>query len=609
MANDFSVKEIVRVLGEFSQIFPVLFFKQPKDSLKQSLGSKFEDTVAKYPNNSMLLFEGRHWTYAEFNREINQLAHYLQQQGVKRGDTVALVMTNRAEFVLSMMAIVKLGAIASLINNSLKGNALIHCIKETQTIKCIVGEECASQVNDVLEELENQLGLSANRDYYWVKDRGETGCCDWAIDVLGECADMPSNNLPVTRDIEAGEKALYIFTSGTTGLPKAANVFHRKTLIAGQTLGRYGFRIKPEDRLYLCLPIYHITGLAPGFCCFIFFGGSIYLRRNFSASNFWREVQEYKTNCFIYVGELCRYLCSQPESEHEKNNPLEKVLGNGLRPDVWDEFKQRFDIKRISEIYGASESNISFLNILNKDRTIGASTLNVKLVDYDLENDEIVRDKNGLCIEVPKGETGLLLGEINEKAIYDGYSNESESNKKIIQDVDQKGDRWFNTGDLIRHIDVGFDMGIPHFQFVDRTGDTFRWRSENVSTNEVGETLNQHPQIEMANVYGVEVPGVEGRAGMVAFELPEGESFDFQTFENLCQAQLPAYAQPVFIRILQQLETTGTFKLLKGDLREHAYHPEKVGSDPIYVKKPGASSYSKLEQDFYGHILNKSAGY
>ena len=353
--------------------------------------------------------------------------------------------------------------------------------------------------------------------------------------------------------------------------------------------------------------------MLPGFVSFIANGASIFLRRNFSASNFWREVQQYETNCFVYVGELCRYLADQPESEAEKNNPLMKMMGNGLRPDVWDKFRGRFGVQRICELYGASEGNISFFNLLNKDNTIGAALSPVALVQYDLESNTIVRDSKGRCLEVPLGEPGLLLGKITPESEFDGYTNPEATASKIIENALTDGDRWFNSGDLVRQVDVGFALGLKHFQFVDRTGDTFRWRAENVSTNEVAEVLNAHPQITMANVYGVEVPGVEGRAGMVAFQLKSGgeagAALDLNAFQTLVERELPGYAQPVFIRVLRNVTTTTTFKLQKIHLREEAYHPDKVNGDTIYVRKPRSASYELLDTAFYQLLMTGTSGY
>lgn len=605
MSLQAKTKEAVRVLGELRKMAPALTYRLPKDNKKGSLGALFEDTVASFPNNTMLLFEGREWTYAEFNTEVNKLAHFLSGRGISRGDTVALLMENRAEFVMSMLAVVKLGARASLINSSLSGAALVHCIQSTEAAACIVGEERVA----VMAEVSADLPLQTGRDYYFIADSGELAAPDWTVDAGAAMADMPSDNLPITREILAGETALYVFTSGTTGLPKAAVVLHRRIMAAGHGLGRIGLQAKPEDRLYLCLPVYHLTGMGPGLCGFISVGGSIFLRRSFSASNFWPEVKKYNANSFIYVGELCRYLAMQKPCPEETNNPLEKMLGNGLRPDVWDQFKERFGVERICEIYGSTEGNVTFLNLLNKEKTIGAASTKVALVAYDNENDEILRDSKGRCIEVPKGEPGLLMGEIGPKAQFDGYTNAGATDSKIIHNVKKKGDRWFNTGDLVRQIDVGFALGLKHFQFVDRTGDTFRWRAENVSTNEVGEVLNGHSQIDMANVYGVEVPGVEGRAGMVAFELEDGVEFDVASFQTLVERELPLYAQPVFIRVQRNLETTVTFKLLKGALREQAYHLDKINDDVVYVRKPRSKGYEVLDAEFYQLLLDEKGGY
>ena len=610
-------REMIRVLGEFAQIVPVLAGKKPKKEDRASLGTIFEDSVARNPQSAMLLFEGRQWTYSEFNAEVNQLAHMLQARGIKRGDCVAVLMENRAEFVLALLALAKLGAPSSLINNSLSGKALVHCFKETGAKKCVVGAERTGVLAEVMPELAQGLNLEPGRDYFWVPEVGEHAddffCPDWAEDIAPAMAAMPKGNLSVTREITAAETGMYVFTSGTTGLPKASVQPHFKYVVIARLVSKITFHVKPTDRLYLCLPLYHSTGMLPGFVSFIANGASIFLRRNFSASNFWREVQQYETNCFVYVGELCRYLADQPESEAEKNNPLMKMMGNGLRPDVWDKFRGRFGVQRICELYGASEGNISFFNLLNKDNTIGAALSPVALVQYDLESNTIVRDSKGRCLEVPLGEPGLLLGKITPESEFDGYTNPEATASKIIENALTDGDRWFNSGDLVRQVDVGFALGLKHFQFVDRTGDTFRWRAENVSTNEVAEVLNAHPQITMANVYGVEVPGVEGRAGMVAFQLKSGgeagAALDLNAFQTLVERELPGYAQPVFIRVLRNVTTTTTFKLQKTHLREEAYHPDKVNGDTIYVRKPRSASYELLDTAFYQLLMTGTSGY
>ena len=599
------VLEFFRVLGEARHIMPALKFKMPDHQEQISIVSVFEDVVAQHPDRLMLLFEGREWTYQAFNADVNRLAHGLAANGVTRGDTVALFMENRAEFVLSMLAVMKLGASCALINNSLSGRALAHCVKATDSKHLIFGDERTTVVDDCRED----IGLPASGTYFWFKDEGDANPPEWTMDARDLMVAQPTNNLPVTREIKAGEVALYIFTSGTTGLPKAAILLHRKGLAASTVLGRLGFRVVPSDRLYLCLPIYHATGLGPGLFAFLLSGASVYLRRSFSASSFWPEVQQYQTNSFIYVGELCRYLTQQPSCAEERDNPLVKMLGNGLRPDIWDEFKNRFVVSRICEIYGSSEGNVTFANLFNKEKTIGATFAKVTLVAYDLENDQILRDENGLCIDAESGEPGLLLGEITKDYAFDGYTNKEATEQKIVVGVNAEGDRWFNTGDLVKEIDVGFALGLKHYQFVDRTGDTFRWRAENVSTNEVAEVLNQHPQIEMANVYGVEIPGVEGKAGMAALAIDKSVSFDLDHFTQLVDMELPMYARPVFLRLQRSFETTGTFKLVKTSLREEAYHPERVGDDEIYVRPPTGDAYRALDTDFYEQLRTGTAGY
>jgi len=599
------VTEALRVLGEARHILPALTFKLPDHGDQQSLGRAFEDTAAAHPQRMMLLFEGRQWTYEAFNAQVNRFARVLAAHGVNRGDTVALLMENRAEFVLSMLATMKLGARCALINNSLTGRSLAHCVTATDATFFIVGDERAS----VVDQARSAINLPANGLYFWFADTQAVAPPDWCVDAQSLMSAQSADNLPITRDITAGEIALYIFTSGTTGMPKAAILLHRKGLAASTVLGQLGFRIVPSDRLYLCLPIYHATGLGPGLLAFILSGASVFLRRQFSASNFWRETLDYQTNCFIYVGELCRYLMQQVPSAEEQANPLTKMLGNGLRPDIWNEFKQRFGIRRLCEIYGSSEGNVTFANFFNKDKTIGATFAKVALVEYDLERDEIVRDANGRCIEAVKGEPGLLLGEITKDYAFEGYTNTEATAQKVVGHVVKEGDRWFNTGDLVREIDVGFALGLAHYQFVDRTGDTFRWRAENVSTNEVAEVINQHPEVLMANVYGVALPGVEGKAGMAALAVPSVAAFDLAALTALVDEQLPAYARPVFLRLQTTLETTGTFKLVKTALREEAFHPERVGDDVIYARPAAGGDYQIMTAAVYRQLCEGTAGY
>lgn len=560
--------------------------------------------AAEHGSSTAVLFEGDSITWGDLNARANQVAHVLAERGVSRGDTVSLLMENRIEFLASLIGINKLGAVAGLINSNLTGKPLSHCITVTDSKVCIVGEEVAPAI----AEVKGELPLAEGGGYLFYPDSGAEPTPNWAINLADEAAQASSDNLSVTDEITLGDTAAYIFTSGTTGLPKAAVLSNRRALQSAAMSHLAAFKSTPDDRLYLCLPLYHGTGLMLGAGSVFSSGGSMFLRRRFSASKFLPEVREHGANHLIYVGELCRYLANSPEASDDANNPITTMLGNGLRPDVWMRFKKRFGIKRIVEFYGASEGNVAFANLLNKDLTVGMTTSRVALVKYDVDADEIVRTPEGWCEEVADGEPGLLLGHINPEAVFEGYTDPEATSKKVLKDVFENGDQWFNTGDLMRTVDVGFDLGNKHYQFVDRVGDTFRWKSENVSTNEVGEIINGHAQVELSNVYGVEIPGTDGRAGMAAIVPKDGESIDIDSLSAHINAELPSYARPVFIRLQNDFDLTGTFKLVKGNLKKEAYELDAV-SDPLYVMKPGSDRYEALTAEYLADLKNASAGF
>lgn len=569
------------------------------------LGLEVERRAHRLADNSAMVFEGRELTWGEFNRLANRYAHALRRQGVKKGRVVSVMMENRPEFLALIVGLNKLGAVAALLNTNLTGKPLAHCIDVAKSHKVVVGHECSHAV----EPLCGASALEPGRDFLWLADLEGESAPDWAMDLTALASKAPVENPSSTEQNTFADPAFYIYTSGTTGLPKAAIMSNRRFMLGAQTSAIVGLKCHRFDRLYLCLPLYHATGLMLGFGAACISGASVFLRRRFSASNFLREVREHDVTCFIYIGELCRYLLHQREQSDDWNTSLTKALGNGLRPDVWMEFKKRFGISRVIEFYGASESNIAFMNVFNKDCTVGTTSMEVALVRYSVDDDEIIRNASGLCEAVSKGEPGLLLGKITEKTAFEGYTDAQATESKILRNVFKEGDAWFNTGDMLKTVPVGFALGKAHYQFVDRVGDTFRWKSENVSTNEVGELLNAHPQFAMCNVYGVEVPGADGRAGMAAVALHESETtLDISRFSQYVVDNLPRYAQPVFVRLLPKMDTTGTFKLVKTDLRKEAYDLSVV-SDPVYVLKPGAKEYELLDRDFAEQIKRGEAGY
>ena len=598
------MKEFIRMLGELKYMIPVLRYQWPQADENASLAHSFQESTNKFGERPFVYFEEETWTYSEANKAANSFARYLSSNGVKHGDKVVLFMENRPYYAISLLALNKIGAIGVLINTSLTGDPLIHCINSSNSVKCIVGAERAQPLQEVLED----INISKKEDFLWVEDTNEYTLPEWAINLKANLDFDDNENLDQTNQVTAKDVACYIFTSGTTGVPKAAILPNAKLVAAATNITMAGYRINHEDCMYNCLPLYHSTGLMLGLCAAINVGASSFIKRKFSASSFWQEANKFNTTAFVYIGELCRYLINKDPSEAELNNPIVSMVGNGLRPDVWDTFKERFDIDRIIEIYGASEGNALFMNLFNKNKTIGMTSAEVALLEYDVAEDEILKNDEGFCKKITNHDPGLLIVEIGPNAVFNGYTDKEASEKKILRDVFKAGDAWFNTGDLIKTVDVGFAFGKEHYQFVDRVGDTFRWRSENVSTNEVGEILNGYKDVNMANVYGVKVPGCEGRAGMAAFSLEDFEGFNWLEFSEYVENNLPKYARPIFIRIIQEMDTTGTFKLKKNELRDDAFNINKV-VDKVFCLKPSSNIYERLDGSWLDKINSEEAGY
>lgn len=570
---------------------------------RDCIGVALERNAEQFGDHVALITEDAQVTWAELNAWSNRYAEFLTSAGLVKGDTISVMMENRIEFLAIVLAANKLGITTGLINTNLRERPLIHCITVTQSKKCIFGGE----LTDAIGEVKGELHLAEGTDYFVVPADGGSAP-DWAVDMAAASANLPTDNPAHTGEVTLGETAMYIFTSGTTGLPKAALVSNRRFLMLAALTAKAGLRCTEKDRIYICLPLYHASGLMVGAGAAFMSGASMFVRRRFSASAFLGEIRQYHCTRFVYVGELCRYLLASPANPDDHDNPLDTVMGNGLRPDIWFDFKNRFGLKRITEFYGASEGNVAFANLMNKDRTIGMTSSKIALVRYDVDADEIVRDSEGRCVEVESGEPGLVLGHINPNAAFEGYTDREATEKKILRDVLEEGDAWFNTGDLVREIDVGYTLGYPHYQFVDRVGDTFRWRAENVSTNEVGEIVNGFSGIEMCNVYGVEVPGADGRAGMAAICLTAGAELDLEGFAQYVERELPAYARPVFLRIQKDFDLTGTFKLVKGDLKREAYSIDEF-NDPVYVMKPRTKDYVPLDAEYLQTIRDGAAGF
>ncbi len=598
------VIEFFRVLTQLKYLIPLMRYKWPDPESNASLAHMFEEAVDQYSSRPFMYFDDEIWTYERTNKAANTLAKYLVSRGVNHSDRVVLFMQNRPDYIVTLLALNKIGAIGVLINSSLTGDPLIHCVNSSESSLCIVGAELSPAIEDVLSE----LNVKGNDKFLWVSDGDSYTKPDWCINLRSVIDTSDDTNLKETNNVKAKDTAFYIFTSGTTGVPKAAIFPNVKIVAASTNISTGGYRMDQTDCMYNCLPLYHSTGLILGLCACVRVGASTLIKRKFSASSFWREASEFNTTLFVYVGELCRYLANQKPNEYEENNPIRAMVGNGLRPDLWDAFRNRFSVEMICEIYGASEGNALFMNLLNKEKTIGMTNVDVELIKYDVAEDSIFKDLNNKYQKVEFGKPGLLINKISNNSIFNGYTDSKESEKKVLRNVFEEGDAWFNTGDLIQEIDVGYALGRRHFQFVDRIGDTFRWKSENVSTNEVAEILNGHSSISMANVYGVKVPNAEGRAGMAAFTLDDNESINWADLSDFVNKNLPKYARPVFIRIISEVDTTGTFKLKKNELREEGYDINKHG-DEIYFMMPNTDQYKKLDREWNDRINSGQAGY
>ncbi|MGW4093930.1 long-chain-acyl-CoA synthetase [Nocardia sp. NPDC004750] len=511
---------------------------------KSSVGLYFQRNAHRHPDRLFLRFEGASYTYGEANAEVNRYASVLAARGVRRGDVVGVLMTNRPETLFVVLATVKLGATVGLLNHHQRDQVLAHSLGLLDSVLNVVGAECAEAIDSLPEPPANVLAADELRDAARDADDGDPASC---------------------AEVTARERAFLIFTSGTTGLPKASVMTHLRWTKSMGGLGGLGIRLRGNDTLYCCLPLYHNNALTVALSAVLAAGGTFALGRSFSASRFWDEVIREQATAFIYIGELCRYLINQPAEPTDRQHSIRLAVGNGLRPELWDEFKSRFGIERIVEFYGASEANIAFVNAFGVDRTAGFGPLPYAVVEYDEETGKAKRDRNGRLRRVGAGGVGLLLAKVTDRSPFDGYTDKAASEAKLVRDGFESGDVWFDTGDLVR------DQGWHHIAFVDRLGDTFRWKGENVATTEVEGALSKAESIEQAVVYGVDIPGTDGKAGMAAVTLHPGAEFDGAAVAKLAYDQLPGYAVPLFIRIVHELEQTSTFKSRKVDLRKQGY--------------------------------------
>ncbi len=566
-----ALAKTARIDAEPERIFPIVIDEQ----------------AALHGDAPALIGTDETLSHAGLAARQNRYARWAIAQGLAKGDTVALLQRNCPDYLAIWLGLTRVGVRVALLNTNLRATGLAHCIKVAAPKLLIADVALAETLAPALSELEQPPAI------VW---QGGGGADTLAV----AAADLPGGPLEPGEapPVSVADEALLIYTSGTTGLPKAARVSHHR--IMSWTHWFAGL-VAPDasDRMYNCLPLYHSVGgiVAPGSLLVV--GGSVVIREKFSARSFWRDVVETESTVFQYIGELCRYLTASAPDPFERRHRLRICTGNGLRPDVWERFRDRFAIPQIIEFYAATEGTVSLYNVEGKIGAVGrvpsfmAARSPALIVRHDVETGLPLRDAEGRCIPVGFDEPGELLGRLASRREhrFEGYTDARETDRKVLCDVLAPGDRWMRTGDLMRRDAQGF------YYFVDRIGDTFRWKGENVATTEVANALAGCPGVIEASVYGVAVPGSDGKAGMAAIKI-EGAP-DVDGIAAVLEKALPAYARPLFLRIVEHFEATETFKQKKGGLAEEGFDPATI-ADPLYVAVGGR--YQPLTPEIHADI-------
>jgi fatty-acyl-CoA synthase len=584
------IKNEYTYISTFGRIFRALRSIEAKPD--QIVPSQIAEFAKNTPNAIAIYYEDQEITYKELIERSNKYAQWFLNKDLTRGDVVALMMENRPEFLACWIGITQVGGTVALINTNLSGQPLDYSLGISQADNLILGSELLENFSSTSDETKNNFNTWVQGNY---EESNYFEDLDKSLD--GFSSEKPEINYKVTND----DNGLYIYTSGTTGNPKAANISHKRLRL--MMLGFKG-AIQPNknDRVYNVLPLYHSAGGVIAVGLALTSGASLVLKRKFSVNEFWDDVHKYKVTIFQYIGELCRYLLNAPYHKYEKDHNLRMVTGNGLRPDIWDDFKDRFNIKNILEFYGATEGNVSLMNYDGKSGAIGRipkyieKILNVHIIKFDIEKEEPIRDRDGFCIPCEINEVGEAIGEIVLPGSFEGYVDKDATKKKILVDVFTKGDQYFRTGDLLSKDELGY------IYFADRIGDTFRWKGENVATSEVAEAFAGFDGILETNVYGVNIPGSDGKAGMAA--LSTDRDLNLENLYQSLSSSLPANAQPIILRIKKEIEITGTFKHRKVELVKEGYNPEEI-KEPMYFCDHKSQTYLPLDKELYEKIQNK----
>lgn len=564
---------------------------------KMLLGDVFEEKVKLHPNKPCIISAetGNTLTYQQANELANKIGNIFYEAGYREGDTVALLMENRVEYVPVWLGLSKIGVITSLINFNLRGESLKHCFNVCNCKAIIYSGELEEALKDIETELKVEF-------YSFDNENSVINNAKYVQSLLSSALNLKP---PKPSNLTLLDKVLYIYTSGTTGNPKAAVIRGSRFAFMSFGVGR-AIGETPDDVLYNTLPLYHSNGGIGLAGAIVFIGNTLVVRKKFSASRYFEDCTKYNVTVINYIGETCRYLIAQPKGKFDKSHKIRVATGNGLRASIWEEFQARFNIPKVCEFYGATEGNANMLNSVGKVGAVGFNSvlfpnvLPLKLVRVD-EEGNVVRDSYGIAVDAKTGEVGELIGKIKNDAFrqFDGYVNKSATQKKVISDVYCKGDKAFLTGDRLIQDEEGY------YYFQDRTGDTYRWKGENVSTNEVEGVISKSLELNDVCVYGVEVPGIEGKAGFACISDPE-RKVNLNKLQDSMNASLPPYARPVFIRLVDEIAKTSTYKFKKNVLRDEGFDPSRVGRDDhLYYFDGKEKKFIRIDSAIYGRITNQ----
>lgn len=563
--------------------------KPIKSTPNRTILDRLEDCSRRYADRVALISGQDTLTFADVNRRVNRIARWARAYGIEKGDTVVLMMHNSADYLCLWLGIARVGGATALINISQSGHALMHSVTIVKPKLALIAEEFEATYRQALEGRSDAPPLMI-----YGKEPSESEFHQR----LTAFADTPLRDDERAR-LTLDDRCVYIYTSGTTGLPKAANINHYR--VSAMALGFSSVMdVKPSDRLYDCLPMYHSNGGILATLGVLIQGGSVVIREKLSVRDFWTDIVRFECTLFFYIGEVCRYLLNAPPTVFDRAHHIRLICGNGLRPDIWQKFSDRFGIRHIREFYGATEGNIALFNFDSRKGAIGRipkwaeKRFVVKVVQFDVESEQPRRNDAGFCIPCAPDEIGEIIGEIIDDPQapanrFEGYADKSANDSKILRNVFRQGDAWFRSGDLVTRDERGY------FYFVDRVGDTFRWKGENISTNEVAETINAFPGVASCAVYGLSLPGHDGKAGMAALHIPDHTQFLIDRFSNYLKDNLPPHARPLFLRLRNEADMTGTFKLRKIDLVKEALKPRNR-EEPVFIVDSITGHYRRLDE-------------